>query len=201
VAGAGGGGIFAANSTQAALRTSPDLTCDAVLAMRWSAPARGDRDWPARTLVPAAFCNLEGGGTVSERSSPFANTDGGTAPDRATSKGDNVLDFRRPSKAMQDVVAGGGAGLRLLSVRNMLALEGGVPVIVDGKVVGAVGVSGVTSEQDAQVAMAGAAAAKQLPRQRSFAWVPVIDSGAAYARHCESAPDAQQCLAPPFAAW
>jgi glc operon protein GlcG len=41
----------------------------------------------------------------------------------------------------------------------MLALEGGVPVIVDGKVVGAVGVSGVTSEQDAQVAMAGAAAA------------------------------------------
>ena len=75
-------------------------------------------------------------------------------------KARTALDFRRPSKAMQDVVAGGGAGLRLHSVRNMLALEGGVPVIVDGKVVGAVGVSGVTSEQDAQVAMAGAAAAK-----------------------------------------
>jgi glc operon protein GlcG len=40
------------------------------------------------------------------------------------------------------------------------ALEGGVPVIVNGKVVGAVGVSGVTSEQDAQIAMAGAAVAK-----------------------------------------
>ena len=78
----------------------------------------------------------------------------------AIGKARAALDFRRPSKAMQDVVAGGGAGLRLLSVRNMLALEGGVPVIVDGKVVGAVGVSGVTSEQDAQVAMAGAAAAK-----------------------------------------
>src|SRR5499426_3284443 len=78
----------------------------------------------------------------------------------AIGKARTALDFRRPSKAMQDVVAGGGAGLRLLSVRSMLALEGGVPVVVDGKVVGAVGVSGVTSEQDAQVAMAGAAAAK-----------------------------------------
>jgi glc operon protein GlcG len=128
------------------------------------------------------------------------NTQTGSV-DIAINKARTALDFRRPSKALQDVVAGGGAGLRLLSARNMLTLEGGVPVIVDGKVVGAVGVSGVTSEQDAQVAMAGAAAAKQLPRQRSFAWVPVIDSGAAYARHCESAPDAQQCLAPPFAAW
>lgn len=70
------------------------------------------------------------------------------------------LDGRRPSKAFQDAVAGGGAGLRLLSVPNLMTLEGGVPVIADGKVVGAIGVSGVTSEQDAQIAMAGAAAAK-----------------------------------------
>jgi len=78
----------------------------------------------------------------------------------AIGKARTALDFRRPSKAFQDVIAGGGAGLRLLSAHNVLALEGGVPVIVDGKVVGAVGVSGVTSEQDAQVAMAGAAAVK-----------------------------------------
>jgi glc operon protein GlcG len=78
----------------------------------------------------------------------------------AIGKARTALDFRRPSKAFQDVVAGGGVGLRLLSAHNVLALEGGVPVIVDGKVVGAVGVSGVTSEQDAQVAMAGAAAVK-----------------------------------------
>ena|SRR2546430_476006 len=87
------------------------------------------------------------------------NTQTGSV-DIAINKARTALDFRRPSKALQDVVAGGGAGLRLLSARNMLTLEGGVPVIVDGKVVGAVGVSGVTSEQDAQVAMAGAAAAK-----------------------------------------
>jgi len=78
----------------------------------------------------------------------------------AIGKAHTALDFRRPTKALQDVVAGGGAGLRLLSVRGAFLLEGGVPVIADGKIVGAVGVSGVTSEQDAQVAMAGAAAAK-----------------------------------------
>jgi len=78
----------------------------------------------------------------------------------AIGKARTALDFRRPSKAMQDVVAGGGAGLRLLSARNVLALEGGVPVLADGKIVGAIGVSGVMSDQDAQVAMAGAATAK-----------------------------------------
>ena len=45
--------------------------------------------------------------------------------------------------------------MRLLSVRSMLALEGGVPVIVDGKIVGAIGVSGLLSAQDAQIARAG----------------------------------------------
>src|SRR5262245_1609421 len=78
----------------------------------------------------------------------------------AIGKARTALDFRRPTKAMQDVVAGGGAGLRLLSARNVLALEGGVPVMADGKIVGAIGVSGVMSDQDAQVAMAGAATAK-----------------------------------------
>ena len=49
--------------------------------------------------------------------------------------------------------------MRLLAVRNMLPLEGGVPIIADGKIIGAVGVSGVLSSQDAQVAQAGADAA------------------------------------------
>lgn len=78
----------------------------------------------------------------------------------AIGKARTALEFRRPTKALQDIVAGGGAGLRLLSARNATLLEGGVVVAADGKIVGAIGVSGVTSEQDAQVAMAGAAAAK-----------------------------------------
>ena len=77
----------------------------------------------------------------------------------AIGKARTALDFRRPTKALQDVVAGGGGGLRLLSLRGAFLVEGGVPIVVDGKIVGAIGVSGASSEQDAQVAMAGAAAA------------------------------------------
>jgi uncharacterized protein GlcG (DUF336 family) len=57
-------------------------------------------------------------------------------------------------------VAQGGANLRLLSLAGASPLEGGIPIIVNGTIVGAIGVSGVTSEQDAQVAKAGADALK-----------------------------------------
>jgi uncharacterized protein GlcG (DUF336 family) len=58
----------------------------------------------------------------------------------------------------QDLVGQGGANLRLLRLSGASVLEGGIPLIVDGKLIGAVGVSGVTSEQDAQIAQAGAEA-------------------------------------------
>ena len=65
--------------------------------------------------------------------------------------------YKRPSKAFQDMVAGGGLGLRVMTMRDVVAAEGGVPLIVDGKIIGAVGVSGVNSDQDGIVATAGAA--------------------------------------------
>lgn len=77
----------------------------------------------------------------------------------AEGKARTALDFRRPTKALEDAIAGGGVGLRLLSLSNVFPLEGGVPVVIDGRIVGAVGVSGVLSSQDAQVAKAGADAA------------------------------------------
>lgn len=78
----------------------------------------------------------------------------------AIGKAATALEFRRPTKALQDAIAGGGGGLRLLALRNATPLEGGVLVVADGKIVGAIGVSGVQSDQDAMVAMAGANAAK-----------------------------------------
>ena len=63
--------------------------------------------------------------------------------------------YRRPTKAFQDALAGGGAGLRVLSLRGANAVEGGLPIVVDGKVIGAIGVSGGSAEQDGQVAKAG----------------------------------------------
>jgi glc operon protein GlcG len=64
--------------------------------------------------------------------------------------------FKRPTRAFQDVVAAGGEGLRVLSLKGVVAVEGGIPLVMDGKIVGAIGVSGATSAQDAQCAKAGA---------------------------------------------
>lgn len=66
--------------------------------------------------------------------------------------------FRRPSKVFQDGVAAGGEGLRLLRLTGTIPIEGGLPIIVDGKIVGAIGLSGGSGAQDQQVAVAGAAA-------------------------------------------
>ena len=68
--------------------------------------------------------------------------------------------FRRPTKSFQDTLAAGGAGLRMLSLKGAVPVEGGIPLIVDGKVIGAVGASGGTSDQDGRTAQAGAAAIK-----------------------------------------
>jgi glc operon protein GlcG len=64
--------------------------------------------------------------------------------------------FKRPTKAFQDVLAGGADGLRVLRLQGAVPVEGGIPLVMDGKIVGAIGVSGATSAQDAQCAKAGA---------------------------------------------
>ena len=73
----------------------------------------------------------------------------------AEDKARTSVEFRRPTKVLENAVAGGGIGLRVLTFGASLA-EGGVPIISRGKVIGAIGVSGVASEEDAQVAQAGA---------------------------------------------
>jgi glc operon protein GlcG len=77
----------------------------------------------------------------------------------AEQKARTAAEFRRPTKVFEDAVAGGGVGLRVLTFGASVA-EGGVPIISGGKVIGAIGVSGVQSHQDAQVAQAGADAVK-----------------------------------------
>ena len=67
-------------------------------------------------------------------------------------KAKTALMFKRPSKVLDDAIAGGGPGLRFLALKDIVPLEGGLPLVIDGKIVGAIGVSGVLSSQDAQVA-------------------------------------------------
>ena len=68
--------------------------------------------------------------------------------------------YKRPTKVWQDLVAGGGAGLRILGLEGAVPIEGGLPLVVDGKIVGAIGVSGGSGQQDGQCATEGAAAVK-----------------------------------------
>jgi glc operon protein GlcG len=76
----------------------------------------------------------------------------------AIAKARSAARFKRPTKAFQDTLAGGGEGLRILALQGAVPVEGGLPIVVDGKIVGAIGVSGGTSAQDGQVARAALAA-------------------------------------------
>jgi glc operon protein GlcG len=68
--------------------------------------------------------------------------------------------FKRPTKVFQDGLAAGGEGLRLLKIQGAVPVEGGIPLVMEGKIVGAIGVSGGSSAQDGQCAKAGADAIK-----------------------------------------
>lgn len=70
-------------------------------------------------------------------------------------KAQTSLQFKLPSKALEDTIAAGGAGIRLLALKDISPFDGGFPIVVDGKIIGAIGVSGGLSSQDAQVARAG----------------------------------------------
>ncbi len=74
----------------------------------------------------------------------------------AQTKARSAAHFKRPTKAFQDALAAGGEGLRVLRIEGAVPVEGGVPLVVDGKIVGAIGLSGGTSAQDGQCATAGA---------------------------------------------
>jgi glc operon protein GlcG len=69
--------------------------------------------------------------------------------------------FKRPTKAFQDALAGGGAGMRVLGIEGAVPVDGGVPLLLEGKIIGAIGMSGDSSEHDAQCATAGAASLQE----------------------------------------
>jgi uncharacterized protein GlcG (DUF336 family) len=78
----------------------------------------------------------------------------------AQDKARTAIAFRRPTKAFEDAIAGGRNAI--LGLGGATPVEGGLPIVVDGEMVGAIGVSGATSSQDAQVAKAGVDALPQI---------------------------------------
>jgi glc operon protein GlcG len=88
----------------------------------------------------------------------FARRDGTqlASVEVAIGKARTAVRFRRPTRALDETLSGGR--LALLAIEGLMPIEGGVPITVDGEIVGAIGVSGVTAQQDAAVAEAGVSA-------------------------------------------
>jgi glc operon protein GlcG len=78
----------------------------------------------------------------------------------AQDKAMTAVNFKRPTKALEDAVAGGRNAV--LKLTGAIPIEGGIPITIDGQIVGAVGVSGGSSPQDAQVAAAGVKVAEAM---------------------------------------
>jgi uncharacterized protein GlcG (DUF336 family) len=76
----------------------------------------------------------------------------------AETKARSAALFKRPTKTFQERLARGGDGLLVLGLAGVVPVEGGLPIIVDGKLIGALGVSGGSSAEDEACAAAGAAA-------------------------------------------
>jgi glc operon protein GlcG len=70
----------------------------------------------------------------------------------AIEKARSAAIYKRPTKVFQDAIAKGGVNVRVLALDGAVPIEGGVPLISEGKIVGAIGVSGDLSENDAQCA-------------------------------------------------
>jgi glc operon protein GlcG len=107
----------------------------------------------AKNSWPVAITILDSGGNLVM----FHKVDNAQLSATTTSEGKarTSLEFKLPSKALDDAIAAGGAGMRLLALKDITPLQGGLLVEVDGKIIGAIGVSGALSSQDEQVAKAG----------------------------------------------
>jgi glc operon protein GlcG len=135
--------------TGAHLRTVPALTLAAATAMAAAAERFAlERGWTVAVAVVDA-----GGHPILLHC--LDDTQPGSR-DIAVGKARTAALLHRPTKALEDGIAGGR--MALLTLPDVVALEGGVPVRVNGLVVGAIGVSGMGSAQDGEVAAAGLAA-------------------------------------------
>lgn len=74
--------------------------------------------------------------------------------DAALHKAKCSVAYKRPTKVFEDLIGGGKTAY--LTLDGVSAVEGGVPILQDGKIIGAIGVSGGTAAQDGQIASAGA---------------------------------------------
>ena len=141
----------AAAHAQAPPPYGPPLSLDQAKKAMAAAEAEARKNnWPVTIAIVDSGGNL----VMMQR---LDNTQFGSN-EVARQKAYTAVAFKRPTKVFQDLIAQGGGNLRLLKVEGLSPLEGGVPILVNGQIVGAIGVSGGTSPQDGQCARAGAEA-------------------------------------------
>jgi glc operon protein GlcG len=135
------------SSFAAELATRVGLTLE--VAKQISAAAEAEA---AKNKWPVAIAIVDEGGHLIHLAK-IDNTQYGSV-DVAIQKAQTSAAFKRPTKVFEDAIVGGRNAL--IGLKGALPLEGGVPIMHDGKVIGAIGVSGVKSTEDGQVAKAGA---------------------------------------------
>jgi glc operon protein GlcG len=100
---------------------------------------------------PVAIAIVDTAGNLVQRLDNTQTASMKIAVDKAVS----AAIFRRPTKVFQDGLAKGGENLRILSLSGASPVEGGLPIMQEGRIIGGIGVSGVTADQDGQIAKAG----------------------------------------------
>lgn len=138
-------------SAPAPLRYGPALSLDAAKRVMVAAEAEAERQgWPMVIAI------VDGGGHLVMLHRRDDAQHGSVAV--ACRKAESAVAFKRSTKVMEETLVAGGPGLRLLALDGLMPVEGGLPLLVDGRIAGAIGVSGMQSTEDAQVAAAGASA-------------------------------------------
>jgi uncharacterized protein GlcG (DUF336 family) len=149
---AGAAALFAAAMAQAQVpQYGPNITLEQAKKLAAAAEVEARRNsWP----VCIAIVDTAGHLVYYQRLDNTQTASVMICQDKAVS----AAIFRRATKEFSDRVAGGGVGVGVVNLRGVSVSEGGLPIYQDGKIIGGIGVSGVTSAQDGQVAKAGAEA-------------------------------------------
>jgi uncharacterized protein GlcG (DUF336 family) len=139
--------LFTVTAAQAQLSDRKALTLEAAMKIAAAAEAEATKNnWNVSIAIVD-----EGGHLVLLHKRD--NTQYGSI-DISIQKAQTAAGFKRATKVFEDAIAGGRTAI--LGIEQVLPLEGGVPLVFNGQIVGAIGVSGVTSQQDGVVAKAGA---------------------------------------------
>jgi glc operon protein GlcG len=144
--------VAMAGTSHAQVMAKKELTLDGARQIIAAATAEARRD-----NVGGAIAVVDEGGTLIA----LERLDGtfAAAANISIGKARTAAIFKRPTKAFEEIIKGGRTAMVALS--DFTPLQGGIPIMLDGQVIGAIGVSGAASAQrDEDIAMAGAAAAK-----------------------------------------